>query len=279
MATKQVTLTQGTTSWTVPSDFGGFVSVECWGAGGGGGGTELDDNSWANGGSGGGYSKTTIDPGWAVNQVVSMSIPSGGSGGIAGNVPGQSKNGGTPIGPTWIGPNQASAICLANCGQGGLSGANTDSKTATPGASTTGAIGQILYAGGNGGFGTGSGVGTGGGSAGPDGPGGAGSTQGDSSVVGGTADGGTIAGGPGTNGTSSSVGGSGGGGVRVDGSGTSGSGGSPGGGGCGGFIWSGASTDGVNGGAGGNGQIVITYAVASVVTPVSKRRCTVTITM
>jgi hypothetical protein len=210
-------------TWTAPSSVSS-VTVECWGAGSGGG---TDVGSGTDGGCGGGYAKgTSISVTGGSNY--SLQIGAQGAAGSIGNAGG---NGGA----TWF---NSSAILQAT---GGTS--DTSAGTGSGSSATT------TYTGGAGG----STVMSGGGAAGPDGNG--------KSVSGSTGNGGAgdngsggaggtySAGGAGTAGGNNSLGGGGGGGsASVGGS----AGGNPGGGG-------GAGSGG-NGGKGGYGQLIITYA-------------------
>jgi hypothetical protein len=194
----------GSTSLVIPSNTARIV-IECWGAGGLGG-SSTSESRWG-GGGGGGYSKSTITTPTAETLTVVVGSGSGGNR------------------TSYVQRPSSSYYCLALAG----SNAGTRSSGAN-GATTSGAVGDIKYAGGKGGDAS---VFVSGG-----GGGGANTTSGGANASGST---------PGTLGD----GGNGGAGRSSAGSGTSGS--QPGGGGGGAY---GANNAGGNG---GNGKVVVTY--------------------
>ena len=75
MATKVVFITSGTT-FTVPSDFGSLVSVECIGGGGSGAKGKVGV-SYATGGGGGAYAKVTSISGLTAGGSVNIAVGAG----------------------------------------------------------------------------------------------------------------------------------------------------------------------------------------------------------
>ena len=266
-AYKKVTfLTNGTTSWTVPSDWNNQANmVEV--IGGGGGGTDGANNDGSGGSGGGGYAKSSnikLTRGAVLNVNTNFVI------GAAGTVGGSGQRGGNG-GHTWFNSdsyaNCAAAgdtVCVS--AEGGESGINVSPFTGGAGGGTASASGQVKYAGGDGGAGvTTDAGGAGGGAGGPYGDG----KNGGAGVA--TEGGGGGGGGGGTIGlTGSGVGGNGGNNYLGVGGGTGGNGadnataGTNGGGGGGGdnthpgkiggagIEWD--STHGSSGGGGGGGQ-------------------------
>ena len=219
-------------SWTCPAGIT-FVTVECWGGGGAGGGVQTNGNVKASGGAGGAYAQKVI----AVSSGTSYTYTVG-LGGIGGSGDG-------PAGAnSWFSSN---TTVLAAGGQGG--GANNSTN---PGLGTiTGSIGTIIYKGGDGGSGN-SIPGAGGGGAGSSGNGGSAMTTSPYSGGIGTATGG----------------GNGGNGLVSNGDGLPGT--SAGGGGSGA---SNTGNINRNGGSGANGQIVITYYLSPTITNLSADIC------
>ncbi len=259
MSDTVVTLTSGTT-WTVPSDFGTLVTVECIGAGGSANG---GSTTTGNGGGGGAYSKITTIAGIAAGTVYSLQVGAGGGSGTAKD--------------TWF---DATNIVYAQGGQNAGSGSPTN---AAGGLATSPTVGTAK-AGGHGGkyssFNPGPGIqnggGGGGGAAGPSAVGhdGADAANG-TGAAGGQGDG-SAGGAAGATGSSGSNGGNGGNGTELGGglgSGGGGGGGAPTkNGGNGGLYGAGAggggngpSTHGTPGTAQG-GLVIITY------TPSTRRR-------
>ena len=253
--------TSGTTI-TLPSDFGPPWVIET--IGGGGGGVNATGNV-GSGGGGGGYSELSNTdagaPTLVASQVLNCAIGAGGAHG----------NPGVDGGDTWIG---GTSLATSYVGSHGGKG-NNSGGTLGQGGSTTGAIGTIKFAGGNGaGLGGNSNGGTGGGgAAGPGGNGAAGGTRistgggggGGASNTGGVGSAG-VAGSAGTGGNggasgSGTAGGAGGASSVAGSAGSRGSGGGGGGnaavGGAGGsgndFTWD--SSHGPGGGGGGGGAV------------------------
>ncbi len=218
------------------------ITVEAWGAGGGGGFRDINSISGTTGGGGGAYSKIII------NDVKPGSIYSYklGKGGAKGKT---DKDGGNT---TFSGPGTGPQLLIANGGKGSLAN-TTDSDRAAGGTAST-VTGTTSYKGGDGGYAYSSPRRSGGG--------GGAATR---TAAGGNA----IAKTSGSNqtqwsgGTSQFPGGAGGDGAQDPGrSATVNVGGSDGtefgGGGSGG--WKATNTIAVLGGAGGNGGIIITYS-------------------
>ena len=221
--------TNGTYSWTCPAGVTS-VNVQCWGAGGAGGGVTSNGTYGGGGGAGGAYVSTnsiSVTPG----NNYTVTVGKGGSGGT-GN--------GSSGGNSWF---SSSGTILASGGAGG------QSNNGSPGTgSTIGCIGTTIYKGGDGigGNGTYSGgiyyYGGGGGGA---GSGGNGGSAGSSSTYGGT---GTAVGG-----------GNGGGSATGNGYAAS----AAGGGGSG--AWTTNSTH-YSGGNGADGRVDITYVPPPTIT-------------
>jgi hypothetical protein len=167
-----------TGSFTLPSDFGSLTSIEAFGAGG------RNADSIAGGGGGGGYSKT-------LGSSVTTSMVAGSTVVYyqVGSYATATDTGGDcpvpiagPVYPSWINigtnsaPTSVTSGVLANGGQGYFG------ATGATGATTTGAVGDTKYGGGNGGSYT-TGFATGGGGGGG-GPLGAGANGGNGSSVG-----------------------------------------------------------------------------------------------
>lgn len=149
-----VTLISGT-SWIAPQGVYS-ITVECWGAGGGGGGvnhTGISGTVRGSGGGGGGFSSRVfnVTPGNSYSYSVGVAGAGGTTGGTAGSAGGSST---FTVGGTTI---------TANGGAGGA-GRNGTSGAGTPGgAGGTGTGGTTNYSGGNGGNAGGNGAGGGGG--------------------------------------------------------------------------------------------------------------------
>jgi hypothetical protein len=178
-----VFLLNGTTTWTVPADFGSLVSVQCIGAGSGGNGSSTAGNIAS--GGGGAYAKitstsTALTPGVT---VINVGIGLGGAG-----VSGVTTTGNAGGDTWWNATSRTDAVtngsgksCAAQGGQAATS------ATGGLGGTAANSVGTATFSGGNGTVGTnahGSG-----GAAGPNGAGASGS-----STAGGSADGGTVAG-------------------------------------------------------------------------------------
>lgn len=145
MAIKTIFITSGTT-FTIPSDFGSLVSVECLGAGGGIYAPSIPSSLSRSGGGGGGYAKTTAITGLAANGTAFVNVGAGAT----------TTNGGN----TWFNgsanaePTVSTEGALARGGGIGGSGAGvTGVDVNGGGGSLTGAnIGSTIYTGGNGGL-------------------------------------------------------------------------------------------------------------------------------
>ena len=145
MAIKTIFITSGTT-FTIPSDFGSLVSVECLGAGGGMNSALATSSLSKGGGGGGGYAKTTAITGLAANGTAYVNVGAGGT----------TTNGGT----TWFNgaSNAAPTVSTQGAlGRGGGVGAAGTSATGADvnggGGTFTGAnIGSTIRTGGNGGL-------------------------------------------------------------------------------------------------------------------------------
>jgi hyaluronate lyase len=232
-----------TTTWVCPANVTA-VQVEAWGAGGAGGSGYKPDagNAFGGGGAGGAYAKrnlVTVVPGNSYTINV-------GTGGITSITHLASVSGGD----SWFG-NSLLTNCLAKGGAGGVSVVSSGSGiTGTGGAgSSTGSLGDIVFAGGNGLAGQGSPTNTGGGGGSSAGSGNAGTNA--ISYLGATPPTGGGAGGNGKDSTG-------------NGNGSAGS--QPGGGGGGAR---GSSTGSQTlGGTGGAGQVIITIkALATATNP------------
>lgn len=250
-----VVLTSGT-SWTVPSGVTNLISVECWGAGGGAAGP----STWSayGGGGGGAYAKKNnlaVTPG----NNISYSI---GAAGASGN-----NSNGINGGDTWF---LSTSTVKAQGGRGSLQ--DGTNYLGGAGGATASCVGDVLYAGGNGGDNPSYYPGVGGGASGSPTGAGANGLNPPSNLVGaagGAANGGGAGGAAGTSGASPTVGvagtsnqnGGGGGGGGGAGSGVAGAAG-----GAGGFPGGGAGASGGSSGTGGavsgsaaGGQIILTY--------------------
>lgn len=250
-----VVLTSGT-SWTVPLGVSSLVSVECWG---GGGGTASWFGSSYGGGGGGAYAKK-LSVSVTSGASISYSIGSGGT--SLANVAG------TNGGDTWF---VNSTTVLAKGGKGSVK--DDTNYLGGAGGSSAASIGNVVYAGGNGGNTVVDMSGAGGGSAATRtgvGTNGANSTS-TAGGAGGSAASGGAGGAGGVKSTTPTMGsdgvsnqngggGGGGGGGSTSGSGpgaVGGAGGFPGGGaGSQGGNWDGEATVSKNGAA---GQIIIVY--------------------
>jgi len=211
------------------------VQVECWGAGGAGGSGSkpVSGNAFGGGGAGGSYAKknsVTVVPG--TSYTISI-----GAGGVSALSPSLTT---VPGGDSWFGTGSV-ASCLAKGGAGGQSVISSGSGIVGSGGigNSTGNIGDVVYAGGNGLAGQGSPTNTGGGGGGSAGISSVGGSA--TSYVGATA---VSGGGAGGNGKDST------------GNGNGSRGGSPGGGG-GGARGSSVGSQSL-GGTGGAGQVVLT---------------------
>ena len=159
-------------SFTLPSDFGSLVSIEAFGSGG-------YNTSIMGGSGGGGYSKT-LGASVTAPMVAGSTIVYYQSGGVAFQIFGCccSYTPGTET-PSWIrigtnsAPTSVTHGVLANSGKNPASGTP---NTGGLGGTTTGAVGDTIYAGGAGGnrVGSSSAAGGGGGAGGPLGAGAAG---------------------------------------------------------------------------------------------------------
>jgi len=222
--------TSGT--WVCPANVT-EVQVECWGGGGAGGSAykPVSGNAYGGGGAGGAYAKRNSA---AVVPGASYTINIG-----LGGVSSAASNATVSGADSWFG-NSTGTNCLAKGGAGGQSVISSSGSTNGIGGvgSTSGSLGDIVYAGGNGLLGQSS-LGTGGGGGGSGGTSSTGSNA--SSYLGATA---VTGGGAGGNGKDST------------GNGDGSQGGSPGGGGGGARGSSPGSQ--TKGGAGGSGQVILT---------------------
>ena len=141
MAIKTVFITTpGLSTFTIPSDFGAFVSVE---AIGGGGGTTLITGS--SGGGGGAYAKSTSISGLVANAVAYVSIGVGGS------------NTGGNGGDTWFNktntvPTSSTTGTLAKGGSAGVQPTLADTFSGGGlGGDSASCVGNLAYSGGTGG--------------------------------------------------------------------------------------------------------------------------------
>lgn len=150
--------TEGNHTWTVPAGITS-ITVEAWGAGGGGGGTLSQllpySNPRAGGGGGGAYSQVqlTVAPGDVINLQVGFA-------GIGGN----SNNDGTAGGASSA-DILGSTVISADGGQGGSFRTSNDAVGTATGLGGTSGIG-FMFAGGNGGPNNSTSNGSGGGGAG-----------------------------------------------------------------------------------------------------------------
>jgi hypothetical protein len=190
----QTTYTSNGT-FTVPAGITS-IKVECWGAGGSGGGSTANTVYGGGGGAGGSYANkvVTVIPGNTYTVTVGGVTTGSTSAGVKGN-------------PSWFG---TAGTVYAEGGAGGAApnGGNVAGGTGT----TSTSIGTIIYAGGNGAGGTAALGGAGGGGAGSTGAGGnaAGTTSGGgTSVSGGNGGSGRTSSGDGSNGASVGGGGAG----------------------------------------------------------------------
>lgn len=180
-----VFLLNGTSTWTVPSDFMALVSVETIGAGSSGNADPTA--SKAASGAGGAYAKitstsTTLTPGVT---VINVGIGLGGVGVVTTN---DISNAG---GNTWWNATSlANAVTLGSAvacaSQGGQAAGNA---VAGPGGTAANSVGTTKFSGGNGFVTTATAANGSGGAAGPSGAGGAGTV-----AAGGSADNATVAG-------------------------------------------------------------------------------------
>ena len=234
-ATSDISYTyNSSTTWTCPANVTA-VQVECWGAGGAGGSGSkpVSGNAFGGGGAGGSYAKknsVSVVPG--TSYTISI-----GEGGVSAISPSLATVSG---GDSWFGSGSV-ASCLAKGGAGGQSVISSGSGIVGSGGvgSSTGSVGDLFFAGGNGLAGQGSPINTGGGG------GGSGATL----SVGGSAT--SYLGATGVSG-----GGAGGNGKDSSGNGNGSQGGSPGGGG-GGARGSSIGSQ-TLGGTGGAGQVILT---------------------
>jgi hyaluronate lyase len=222
------------TTWVCPANVTA-VQVECWGGGGAGGSAykPVSGNAFGGGGAGGSYAKknsVSVVPG--ASYTISI-----GAGGVSAISPSLSTVSG---GDSWFGSGSVTS-CLAKGGAGGQTVISSGSGIVGSGGigSSTGNVGDLFFAGGNGLVGQGSPTNTGGGGGGSAGI----------SSVGGSAI--SYLGAAAVNG-----GGAGGSGKDSTGNGNGSQGGSPGGGG-GGARGSSVGSQAL-GGKGGAGQVVLT---------------------
>lgn len=214
--------TSGAYTWTAPSGVTS-ATVKLWGGGGSGAGSS-STYRFGGGGAGGQYVEKTVsvNPG-AGYSVVVAGTQAGGTAGNSGSVGNDS--------------TFASTTVVAKGGAAGLRNA-----TVAAAGSTSGGVGDIVYAGGDGGYRTSGGSGGGGGGAGTTGAGGnaSGSTAGTGT---------SLSGGDGGAGRTSSASGN--------------SGVTSGGGGGGAYS---ASTTGYTGGTGAQGYATISYSYENILT-------------
>lgn len=222
--------TAGTSSWTAPAG-ATSVTVEAWGAGGTGGGA-TGNTAKGGGGAGGQYATkvVTVTPGNSYTIVVGA--------GVAGTT-GTGSNGGDST--------FATTTVVAKGGAGGTVGAANNSTATAGSGSTTGGVGTIVYAGGNGSNGVASVSPATGGAGG----GGAGSNGAGNPASGNTAGSGTTNGG-GNGAAAMTTGGS-----------CTNTALQAGGGGCGGYANSNTNRA---GNAGAAGQVLITYVATTITT-------------
>lgn len=253
MATK-VFLTKASSSpWTVPSDFGSLVSVECLGGAGSGNGA-----STGSGGGGSAYAAITSTTTPLIAGVTTINFGVG-----AGGAPPSGSTGADGTATWWNATSLSDAVtqgsaksCAADFGRGGVA------ATAGAGGLAANSVGTTKFDGGSGNRGTTTGAG--GGSGGPDGagqtaPGAAGGFADGSATPPGTPGG--TSGNPGVSGTQFDPTHGCGSGAGHEGAGNGKAGGQYGGGGAAGSFSS-------TGGVGGDGLIVITY---NAVTPLTGR--------
>ena len=235
--TTQQSFTSSTT-WTIPTGVL-EVTIECWGAGGGGGHIGNHFTWGAAGGGGGAYAQQTFTV--TAGQTIEITVGTGGSGGSGTN------NGGDSY-AKYNGTTQVLA-------KGGNGVADDETDNPGTGGQASACIGTVAYSGGNGGKGsTGTWCGTGGGGA-AAGAGGNGGNGGDGATgslfnnypgTAGVIASGSTHSGNGAEGVVSHIGGT-----------TGNNGNNYGGGGSGGATALGILT--ANGGNGANGLVVITY--------------------
>jgi hyaluronate lyase len=225
---------RASTTWVCPANVNA-VQVECWGAGGAGGSAykPVSGNAFGGGGAGGSYAKknsVSVVPG--ASYTISI-----GAGGVSAISPSLITVSG---GDSWFGSGSVTS-CLAKGGAGGQTVISSGSGIVGSGGigSSTGSVGDLFFAGGNGLVGQGSPTNTGGGGGGSAGISSAGGSA--TSYLGTT---GVSGGGAGGNGKDST------------GNGDGSQGGSPGGGG-GGARGSSVGSQAL-GGKGGAGQVVLT---------------------
>jgi hypothetical protein len=237
-ATKMAFIVAGTTTFTIPADFGSLVSVECVGSGSG--------TSDVGGGCGGAYAKIVADT-LTAGQTVSVAVGNGSP---------------TSVDTSWRG-----GVCMAKAAVYGNPG--------TPGLASA-SVGTTKYSGGQGASGVnGTSYGGGGGSAGPFGNGGYASALAGGGNGGGANASGTTGGNNnlGTGGGASGIAGTNGGGGGQNAAGSQGAEwdsthGTAGGHGAGGSQFSaGYGGSSSKGGSAGPGLIVFTYIAATGGTP------------
>lgn len=193
--------TPGTTSWTVPGCVT-QITVEVWGAGGGGGASWSKMSNGCStscqescveggGGGGGGYAKRVYSV--STGQVYTIVVGAGGNGGTSSSSSNSATNGVAGGASTFSGPATSGPGTLTGNGGGAGGGANNNNTdpydwgthqgaNGTAGSGGSGANGTTAYSGGNGTSGAHSGScydfsGAGGGGAGNAGNGGAGSSN------------------------------------------------------------------------------------------------------
>ncbi|MBD9445749.1 MULTISPECIES: glycine-rich domain-containing protein [unclassified Rhizobium] len=118
-----------------------YAVIECIGAGGGAGGAanNTQTGAWnaSGGGGGGAYSRKTVTKA-TIGASQAVTVGAAGANGAAGN------NNGNNGGASSVG-----TLCVANGGGGGFGAADGGAGGSGPGASTTGAVGDITLQGGN----------------------------------------------------------------------------------------------------------------------------------
>jgi hyaluronate lyase len=146
------------TTWVCPANVTA-VQVECWGGGGAGGSAykPVSGNAFGGGGAGGSYAKknsVSVVPG--ASYTISI-----GAGGVSAISPSLSTVSG---GDSWFGSGSVTS-CLAKGGAGGQTVISSGSGIVGSGGigSSTGSVGDLFFAGGNGLVGQGSPTNTGGG--------------------------------------------------------------------------------------------------------------------
>ena len=185
--------TQGSGTWTCPSGCTSIL-VECWGSGGSGGNASGTNGARGGGGAGGQYANKTISvtPGTVYSYNVASTRSTGGA-----------------VTDTWF--LNTSTVIAKGGNNGSSTTANIQAASAT--GSTTGGIGDVVYAGGSGNTGAGGGgagsTGTGNSATGATAPGAAktenGGAGGARGALGGAGQAGSVYGGAGGGGTANSA--------------------------------------------------------------------------